>query len=178
MQSIFTLIPSFFFSSRRRHTRSKRDWSSDVCSSDLTEAAAGLIDFCIDRMYSHTQENEFVEVSYADGSKEVLHFSDFASGAMINNIVDRAKKSAITALLQTGQRGLRAEHFEAAIAEEYSEHDGLPNTTNPDEWARISGRKGERVTHLRMVHLDTTRGAPVVPNEAEISEVRPNSDLV
>ena len=143
-----------------------------------TEAAAGLIDFCIDRMYSHTQENEFVEVSYADGSKEVLHFSDFASGAMIHNIVDRAKKSAIKSLLETGQRGLRPEHFEAAIAEEFSEHEDLPNTTNPDEWARISGRKGERVTHLRMMHLDTTRGAPVVPNEAEISEVRPNSDLV
>ncbi|HJA62414.1 MAG TPA: proteasome ATPase, partial [Candidatus Brevibacterium intestinavium] len=143
-----------------------------------TEAAAGLIDFCIDRMYSHTQENEFVEVSYADGSKEVLHFSDFASGAMIHNIVDRAKKAAIKSLLETGQRGLRPEHFEAAIAEEFSEHEDLPNTTNPDEWARISGRKGERVTHLRMMHLDTTRGAPVVPNETEISEVRPNSDLV
>src|SRR5699024_8174759 len=81
-------------------------------------------------------------------------------------------------LLETGQRGLRPEHFEAAIAEEFSEHEDLPNTTNPDEWARISGRKGERVTHLRMMHLDTTRGAPVVPHETEISEVRPNSDLV
>src|SRR5699024_2823051 len=79
---------------------------------------------------------------------------------------------------ETGQRGLRPEHFEAAIAEEFSEHEDLPNTTNPDEWARISGRKGERVTHLRMMHLDTTRGAPVVPNEAEISEGRPNCDLV
>src|SRR5699024_12296717 len=80
----------------------------------------------------------FVEVSYADGSKEVLHFSDFASGAMIHNIVDRAKKAAIKSLLETGQRGLRPEHFEAAIAEEFSEHEDLPNTTNPDEWARIS----------------------------------------
>ncbi|WP_181273730.1 proteasome ATPase [Brevibacterium oceani] len=142
------------------------------------EAVSTLIDFCVDRMYSQSPENEFVEVSYADGSKEVLHFSDFASGAMIHNIVDRAKKSAIKSLLDTGERGLRRDHFEAAIAEEFSEHEDLPNTTNPDEWARISGRKGERVTHLRMMHLDTTRGAPTVPYEVDVAEVRPNSDLV
>jgi proteasome-associated ATPase len=142
------------------------------------EAAAALIEYCVDRMYAQSPENEFVEVSYADGSKEILHFSDFASGAMIHNIVDRAKKSAIKSLLETGERGLSREHFEEAIAEEFNEHEDLPNTTNPDEWARISGRKGERVTHLRMMHLDTTRGAPAVPYETEISEVRPNSDLV
>ncbi|MDN5805634.1 MAG: proteasome ATPase [Brevibacterium sp.] len=142
------------------------------------EGVAALISFCVDRMYSQTPENEFVEVSYADGAKEVLHFSDFASGAMIHNIVDRAKKGAIKSLLETGERGLQPAHFEEAIAEEFSEHEDLPNTTNPDEWARISGRKGERVTHLRMMHLDTTRGAPAVPLETDIAEVYPNSDLV
>lgn len=142
------------------------------------EAVAALIEHCVDRMYAETSENEFVEVSYADGSKEVLHFSAFASGAMIHNIVDRAKKSAIKSLLETGERGLSPQHFDEAIIEEFSEHEDLPNTTNPDEWARISGRKGERVTHLRMMHLDTTRGAPAVPFETDIAEVRPNSDLV
>lgn len=142
------------------------------------EAVSALIDSCVERMFAETSENEFVEVSYADGSKEILHFSAFASGAMIHNIVDRAKKAAIKSLLDTGERGLRPGHFEDAIAEEFSEHEDLPNTTNPDEWARISGRKGERVTHLRMMHLDTTRGAPTVPYETDIAEVRPNSDLV
>lgn len=142
------------------------------------EAVSALIDHCVDRMYAETAENEFVEVSYADGSKEVLHFSAFASGAMIHNIVDRAKKSAIKSLLETGERGLSPQHLDEAIIEEFSEHEDLPNTTNPDEWARISGRKGERVTHLRMMHLDTTRGAPAVPYETDIAEVRPNSDLV
>ena len=142
------------------------------------EAVSALIDSCVESMYAETPENEFVEVSYADGSKEILHFSAFASGAMIHNIVDRAKKAAIKSLLDTGERGLRPGHFEDAIAEEFSEHEDLPNTTNPDEWARISGRKGERVTHLRMIHLDTTRGAPAVPYETDIAEVRPNSDLV
>ncbi|GAA1868095.1 proteasome ATPase [Brevibacterium marinum] len=142
------------------------------------EAVSALISFCVDRMYAQSPENEFVEVTYADGSQEVLHFSDFASGAMIHNIVDRAKKAAIKSLLETGERGLHPEHFEEAIAEEFSEHEDLPNTTNPDEWARISGRKGERVTHLRMMHLDTTRGAPAVPLETDIVEVSPDSDLV
>lgn len=142
------------------------------------EAVAALITHCVERMFAQSAENEFVEVSYADGSKEILHFSDFASGAMIHNIVDRAKKSAIKSLLETGERGLRPEHFDEAIAEEFSAHEDLPNTTNPDEWARISGRKGERVTHLRMMHLDTTRGAPAVPLETDIAEVYPNSDLV
>ena len=142
------------------------------------EAVSALITFCVERMYAESGETEFVEVSYADGTQEVLHFSDFASGAMIHNIVDRAKKGAIKSLLETGERGLHPEHFAAAIAEEFSEHEDLPNTTNPDEWARISGRKGERVTHLRMMHLDTTRGAPAVPLEKDIAEVYPNSDLV
>src|SRR5699024_12406444 len=110
--------------------------------------------------------------------RELPHHPAFASGAMSSTVVAPAKKSASKSLLETGQRGLRPERFEAAIAEEFSEHEDLPNTTNPDEWARMSGRKGERVSHLRMMHLDTTWGAPVVPDEAEISEVRPNSDLV
>ncbi len=139
-------------------------------------AVTALIDFCVERMYAATPENEFVEATYADGSREVLHFSDFASGAMIHNIVDRAKKGAIKSPLETGERGLHPEHFAEAIAEEFSEHEDLPNTTNPDEWARISGRKGERVTHLRMMHLDTTRGAPAL--ESEIAEATPDSDLL
>ncbi|GAA0034646.1 proteasome ATPase [Brevibacterium metallidurans] len=139
-------------------------------------AVTALIGFCVERMYAATPENEFVEATYADGSREVLHFSDFASGAMIHNIVDRAKKGAIKSLLETGERGLHPEHFAEAIAEEFSEHEDLPNTTNPDEWARISGRKGERVTHLRMMHLDTTRGAPAL--ESEIAEATPDSDLL
>ncbi len=143
------------------------------------EAVAALIGYCVERMYAQTPENEFVEVTYADGSKEVLHFSDFASGAMIHNIVDRAKKGAIKTLLDSGERGLRREHFAAAIAEEFSEHEDLPNTTNPDEWARISGRKGERVTHLRMMHLGADRCPTTLPYESErIAEVYPNSDLL
>ena len=122
---------------------------------DQQQAVTALIDWCVERMYARAPINEFVEVSYADGEKEVLYFSDFASGAMIHNIVDRAKKAAIKSLLSTGERGLTREHFDFAIGEEFSEHEDLPNTTNPDEWARISGKKGERVTHLRMIHNQT-----------------------
>jgi proteasome-associated ATPase len=105
----------------------------------------------VERMYGETEENEFLEVTYASGDKEVLYFKDFSSGAMIQNIVDRAKKSAIKDLLATGQRGIRVEHLLAACVAEFKENEDLPNTTNPDDWARISGKKGERIVFIRTI---------------------------
>ncbi|GAA4507449.1 proteasome ATPase [Brevibacterium yomogidense] len=116
------------------------------------QGVTALIDRCVERMFARSRANEFVEVTYADGRREILFFADFASGAMIHNVVDRAKKHAIKSVLSGEGRGMRWDHFETAIAEEFEEHEDLPNTTNPDEWARISGRKGERITHLRMLH--------------------------
>jgi proteasome-associated ATPase len=103
----------------------------------------------VERMYSETEENRFLEVTYANGDKEVLYFKDFNSGAMIQNIVDRAKKMAIKEFLETGQKGLRVAHLLAACVDEFSENEDLPNTTNPDDWARISGKKGERIVYIR-----------------------------
>ena len=103
----------------------------------------------VERMYAETEENQFLEVTYANGDKEVLYFKDFNSGAMIQNIVDRAKKMAIKDLLTTGQRGIRMEHLFAAVVDEFKENEDLPNTTNPDDWARISGKKGERIVFIR-----------------------------
>ncbi|MCT1829328.1 proteasome ATPase [Brevibacterium luteolum] len=131
----------------------------DADEGSRVQAVEALIWRCVERMYAHSEENEFVEVTYADGSTEVLYYSDFASGAMISNIVDRAKKHAIKALLADGQRGISWEHLEQAIVEEFSEHEDLPNTSNPDEWSRISGRKGERVTHLRMLGQQRSQAA-------------------
>lgn len=125
------------------------------------EGAAALIDRCVDRMFTRSRANEFVEVTYADGRREVLFFADFASGAMIHNVVDRAKKHAIKSVLSGEGRGMRWEHFDRAIEEEFGEHEDLPNTTNPDEWARISGRRGERITHLRMIHTGQQTPTPV-----------------
>jgi proteasome-associated ATPase len=103
----------------------------------------------VERMYSETEENRFLEVTYANGDKEVLYFKDFNSGAMIENIVDRAKKMAIKEFLETGQKGLRIAHLLTACVDEFSENEDLPNTTNPDDWARISGKKGERIVYIR-----------------------------
>jgi proteasome-associated ATPase len=103
----------------------------------------------VERMYSETEENRFLEVTYANGDKEVLYFKDFNSGAMIQNIVDRAKKMAIKEFLETGQKGLRVAHLLTACVDEFSENEDLPNTTNPDDWARISGKKGERIVYIR-----------------------------
>jgi proteasome-associated ATPase len=101
------------------------------------------------RMYSETEENRFLEVTYANGDKEVLYFKDFNSGAMIQNIVDRGKKMAIKEFLSNGKKGLRLQHLLDACVDEFRENEDLPNTTNPDDWARISGKKGERIVYIR-----------------------------
>ncbi|TNM70201.1 proteasome ATPase [Streptomyces sp. NP160] len=116
-----------------------------------TATATAMIERTVERMYAESEENQFLEVTYANGDKEVLYFKDFNSGAMIQNIVDRAKKSAIKDLLTTGQRGIRIEHLLDACVDEFKENEDLPNTTNPDDWARISGKKGERITYIRTI---------------------------
>ncbi|MEY9941776.1 proteasome ATPase [Streptacidiphilus sp. MAP5-3] len=117
---------------------------------DSTDAAvAAMIQAVVERMYTESEENRFLEVTYANGDKEVLYFKDFNSGAMIQNIVDRAKKMAIKDFLDHGQRGLRVSHLLAACVDEFKENEDLPNTTNPDDWARISGKKGERIVFIR-----------------------------
>ncbi len=108
-----------------------------------------MIQRVVERMYSETEENRFLEVTYANGDKEVLYFKDFNSGAMIQNIVDRAKKMAIKEYLDTRQKGLRVAHLLTACVDEFKENEDLPNTTNPDDWARISGKKGERIVYIR-----------------------------
>jgi proteasome-associated ATPase len=110
---------------------------------------AAMIQRTVERMYTELEENRFLEVTYANGDKEVLYFKDFNSGAMIENIVSRAKKMAIKEFLETGQKGLRVSHLLAACVDEFSENEDLPNTTNPDDWARISGKKGERIVYIR-----------------------------
>lgn len=116
----------------------------------VEEAVNGLIAKCVEYMFARTDDNRFVTLTYTTGEKEVLYFADFASGAMISNVVDRAKKHAIKSLLSTGKRGITWTHLQQAIREEFREHEDLPNTSNPDEWARISGKKGERITHMSM----------------------------
>jgi proteasome-associated ATPase len=108
-----------------------------------------MIQRTVERMYTESEENRFLEVTYANGDKEVLYFKDFNSGAMIENIVARAKKMAIKEFLETGQKGMRVSHLLAACVDEFSENEDLPNTTNPDDWARISGKKGERIVYIR-----------------------------
>ncbi|MDM7491488.1 proteasome ATPase [Rhodococcus sp. GXMU-t2271] len=108
-----------------------------------------MIERVVDRMYAESEENRFLEVTYANGDKEVLYFKDFNSGAMIQNIVDRAKKYAIKSVLETGAPGLRVQHLLDSIVDEFAENEDLPNTTNPDDWARISGKKGERIVYIR-----------------------------
>ena len=130
---------------------------------DRWATVQALIDATVEQMYAVTVENAFLEVTYAGGDREVLYFKDFASGAMINNIVDRAKKLAIKDYLLHGEEGLRRAHLEKAYLDEFRENEDLPNTTNPDDWARISGKKGERITYIRTLSGD---GAGTRPGRA------------
>jgi proteasome-associated ATPase len=111
-----------------------------------------MTDLTVGAMYASSEENKFIEVTYANGEKEVLYFKDFASGALIEGIVSRAKKFAVKRAIAKEGRGLRSEDLIRAIREEFKEHEDLPNTTNPDDWAKISGKKGEKIVHLRTIN--------------------------
>jgi proteasome-associated ATPase len=116
---------------------------------DAEATCAAMIQRAVERMYSEDDDNRFLEVTYANGDKEVLYFKDFNSGAMLENIVARAKKMAIKDFLDFGQKGIRVQHLLTACVDEFRENEDLPNTTNPDDWARISGKKGERIVFIR-----------------------------
>jgi proteasome-associated ATPase len=116
---------------------------------DRDATVAGMIQRAVERLYSDTEDNQFLEVTYANGDREILYFKDFNSGAMLQNVVDRAKKSAIKDYLETGVKGVRVAHLLDACLDEFKENEDLPNTTNPDDWARISGKKGERIVFIR-----------------------------
>ena len=116
---------------------------------DLDKAVRVMIERTVDEMYRDDEANQFLEVTYQNGDKEVMYFKDFSSGAMIENIVRRAKKLAIKRELGGGPRGIRVQDLLDSIHREYKEHEDLPNTTNPDDWAKISGKKGERIVYVR-----------------------------
>jgi proteasome-associated ATPase len=117
-----------------------------------------MIRTTVEKMYATDDDNRFLEVTYANGEKEVLYFKDFASGAMIENIVRRAKKSAIKRAISGGERGVSSEDLLLAIHQEYKENEDLPNTTNPDDWAKISGKKGERIVYIRTLVAESKDG--------------------
>jgi proteasome-associated ATPase len=116
---------------------------------DRQATVKSMIDKAVEQMYTESDENRFIEVTYVNGDKEILYFKDFSSGAMLENIVSRAKKAAIKEFLSNKKKGIRVEHLISACLEEFRENEDLPNSTNPDDWARISGKKGERIVFLR-----------------------------
>ena len=121
----------------------------DLGGGDPDKAVRVMIERTVEEMYRDEEHNQFLEVTYQNGDKEVMYFKDFASGAMIENIVRRSKKTAIKRAIATESRGIRLDDLLGAIRQEYREHEDLPNTTNPDDWAKISGKKGERIIFIR-----------------------------
>ncbi len=125
---------------------------------DPEKYVRGIIETTVEEMYRVDEQNQFLEVTYQNGDKEIMYFKDFSSGAMIENIVRRAKKLAIKRLIAGGPRGIKPQDLIDSIHQEYKEHEDLPNTTNPDDWAKISGKKGERIVYIRTLvkHADET----------------------
>lgn len=126
---------------------------------DIQIAVQRMVDQAVDEMYATTDDSQFLEVTYQNGEREIMYFKDFSSGAMIENIVRRAKKLAIKRLIDSGSKGICLQDLMESIHQEFKEHEDLPNTTNPDDWAKISGKKGERIVFIRtLVHdQDETR---------------------
>ena len=118
---------------------------------DRSACLKAMIEKVVDRMYAEIDDNRFLEVTYQNGDKEIMFFKDFSSGAMIENIVRRAKKLAIKRLIGGGSKGIQVADLIESIHQEYKEHEDLPNTTNPDDWAKISGKKGERIVYVRTI---------------------------
>jgi proteasome-associated ATPase len=127
------------------------DEVGELGGGDAAKCIQAMIERTVEEMYRTDDENEFLEVTYQNGDKEIMYFKDFASGAMIENIVRRAKKLAIKRHLAGGVKGIKLEDMVASIHQEYKEHEDLPNTTNPDDWAKISGKKGERIVYVRTI---------------------------
>jgi proteasome-associated ATPase len=132
--------------------------------SDPGKIVDGMIGDTISHMYRTTEENKFLEVTYAKGEREIFYFKDFASGAMIENIVSRAKKRAVKRTIESNERGIRLEDLIESVNDEFKENEDLPNTTNPDDWARISGRKGERIINVRTLMTGISRKERSIEN--------------
>jgi proteasome-associated ATPase len=126
---------------------------------DRRKAIDVMIDRTVAEMYRDDEDNRFLEVTYQNGDKEILYFKDFSSGAMIENIVRRAKKLSIKRTIAGGQRGISTDDLIESIKQEFREHEDLPNTTNPDDWAKISGKKGERIVYVRTIVQEGKEGA-------------------
>ena len=138
---------------------------------DRSVCIKAMIEQVVERMYAEIDDNRFLEVTYANGDKEVMYFKDFNSGAMIQNVVDRSKKYAIKSVLESGQHGLRIQHLLDSIVDEFSENEDLPNTTNPDDWARISGKKGERIVYIRtLVTGKTSSASRAIDTESNLGQ--------
>ena len=131
---------------------------------DPQKVVDGMIEDTIQRMYEVTEENKFLEVTYAKGEREIFYFKDFASGAMIQNIVARSKKKAVKRFIVDSERGIKFEDIIESVNDEFKENEDLPNTTNPDDWARISGRKGERIINVRTLITGINRKERSIDN--------------
>jgi len=122
---------------------------------EIQAAVDRMIAAAVEEMYSLEEENRFLEVTYANGDKEVLYFKDFSSGAMIESVVRRAKKLALKRYIQTSEKGINLDDLLNAVREEFKENEDLPNTTNPDDWAKIAGKKGERIVYVKPLMGET-----------------------
>lgn len=158
-QAAYEIFTKYLTADLPYHTEAQERYGSD-----RSKIVDGMLRDTLDGMYSTCDENKFLEVTYAKGEREIFYFKDFSSGAMIENIVARAKKMAVKRLIDNNERGIRVEDLQQAVRDEFKENEDLPNTTNPDDWARISGRKGERIINVRTLITGINRKERTIEN--------------
>src|SRR5213083_1566906 len=137
--------------------------ASETRGTDIGSAISSMIATTVEAMYALSEENRFLEVTYANGDKEVLYFKDFSSGAMIESVVRRAKKLALKRYIGGGAKGITTDDLVAAVREEFKENEDLPNTSNPDDWAKIAGRKGERIVYVKVLTTEARKDEQAKP---------------
>jgi proteasome-associated ATPase len=158
-QAAYEIFTKYLTTELPFHTSAQQRYGSD-----RVKIVDGMLRDTLDKMYSTSDENKFLEVTYAKGEREIFYFKDFSSGAMIENIVARAKKMAVKRFIDHGERGIMLEDLQQAVRDEFKENEDLPNTTNPDDWARISGRKGERIINVRTLITGISRKERTIEN--------------
>jgi proteasome-associated ATPase len=158
-QAAYEIFTKYLTTDLPFHAKAQESYGSD-----RAKIVDGMLRDTLDRMYSTSDENKFLEVTYAKGEREIFYFKDFSSGAMIENIVARAKKMAVKRLIDHNERGILLEDLQQAVRDEFKENEDLPNTTNPDDWARISGRKGERIINVRTLITGISRKERTIEN--------------
>ena len=116
----------------------------------VAQAREGIIDAAVKSLFARTEETKILTVSLRSGRQEALHCGDLASGALIDNIVQRSKEMAIKRAIADGEAGagLRAQDLIDAIEKEYRENEVFPPSDSVEDWLKLLDYDPENVVRV------------------------------